>query len=343
MVIFFFSYHKIGGAEKVHQEILKSISRPGLVLFENISYGDNMGDFPKFSRCYGVKNRYKRKFAVFFINFLSLFMPVTVFGCNSYFFYQSLPKLRNRIKKIDLTHAFSKPEVGVETLSIPFLQYLDKRIVINNRTFEDYQTLYSEHNIPSSLLEKIEKIENGIEIHPFDEAAVSKRFNNFTIGYVGRNSKEKRPEIFLQIVEYFPQLKVKMIGDDFYEFKSKPEITFFEGCNDEKIIRKEFSEISVLILPSSREGFPLVIMEAMELGIPVIATDVGSIKEHINERNGFVFESDKEAFIEKAVKTIGRLVDDKDSYHTLSYEAREYAVKNFDISRFRQKYLELLS
>jgi hypothetical protein len=85
MVIFFFSYHKIGGAEKVHQEILKSISRPGLVLFENISYGDNMGDFPKFSRCYGVKNRYKRKVCCFFYKF-----SITFYACNCFRMQQLL-------------------------------------------------------------------------------------------------------------------------------------------------------------------------------------------------------------------------------------------------------------
>ena len=96
--------------------------------------------------------------------------------------------------------------------------------------------------------------------------------------------------MFFDIVKKL-DLKAKVIGDNFTSFKVDfPNVNYFENCNNQDTIRNQFSEISLLIVSSSREGFPLVIMEAMELGIPVIATDVGSISEHLSSyENGFFY------------------------------------------------------
>ena len=42
---------------------------------------------------------------------------------------------------------------------------------------------------------------------------------------------------------------------------------------------------------SSSEGIPVSIMEAMSFGIPVIATNVGGTSEIVNNKNGFLLES----------------------------------------------------
>ena len=162
----------------------------------------------------------------------------------------------------------------MEIFSLPYINLLDKRIVINNKTFDDYKALYQKNSIEESFLERFKIISNGITIRDFDDCNIDSRFANFTIGFVGRNSSEKRPELFFELVRQ-TKIKAKAIGDNFDNFKKDfPEVDYFENCNNVEIVRKQFSEISLLIVPSSREGFPLVIMEAMELGIPIIATNV---------------------------------------------------------------------
>ncbi len=342
LIFFFIPHHHIGGAERVHLNIIKVLKYKPIVFFDNSNSNIISKEFSKNAHCFLITSNKRRKFAICFLQIISLFFPVVLFGCNSGLFYNFIAKLKGKIKAIDLTHAFSFPEHGMEISSLPYVNLLDKRIVINNKTFNDYKVLYQENAIEESLLDRFKIVSNGIVIKDFDACQIDSRFADFTIGFVGRNSSEKRPELFFEVVQQ-TKIKAKAIGDNFDNFKIDfPKVDYFENCNDPDVIRSQFSGISLLIVSSSREGFPLVIMEAMEMGIPVIATDVGSIAEHvINDVNGYLSGVDKEEFLRFAISKINAIIQDKELYRNLSLKAREHAEQNFDIKNFKKQYREL--
>jgi glycosyltransferase involved in cell wall biosynthesis len=263
-----------------------------------------------------------------------------VFGCNTKLFYEILSSFRRNVVRIDLTHAFSSPEVGMEYFSLNYVDYLDKRIVINNRTLNDYQKLYKSNNINSHFLNRFEIIPNGVKINDFNNSLIKKRFDNFIVGFVGRNSPEKRPELFFKIVKE-AGVQSKVIGDDFQIFKQENQNTiFFENCNEPEIVRNQFADISVLIVTSDKEGFPLVIMEAMELGIPIISSNVGSVSEHLqNNVNGFLIPIDFD--VSSVVGIIREISNNFTLYNKLSVASRGHAVEHFDIFNFRKRYQKL--
>lgn len=342
VIVFFIPYHHIGGAERVHLNIIKTLKYKPIVCFDYSNSDKISEEFSKNAHCFFITNAKRRKFAARFFQTISYFVPVVLFGCNSGLFYNFVSKLKGKIKAVDLTHAFSFPEHGIEISSLPYVHLLDKRIVINNKTFNDYKALYQKNAIEESLLNRFKVISNGIVIKDFDDRQIDSRFSNFTIGFVGRNSPEKRPELFFEVVKQ-TKIKAKAIGDNFDNFKIDfPEVHYFENCNDPELIRNQFSGISLLIVCSTREGFPLVIMEAMELGIPVIATDVGSIAEHvINFENGFLSAVDKEEFLSFTIAKTKAIIGDKILYRNLALKAREHAINNFDIKIFNKQYLDL--
>lgn len=340
IIIFIIPYHSIGGAERVHLNIIKALKCKPIIFFDKVC--SEVGkEFKENAHCFLTTSDRRRKYALLIIRIISYIFQLTIFGCNSLLFYKYISKLKGRVKSIDLTHAFSYPEKGMETISLPYVSLIDKRIVINQKTKDDFKSLYIKNNIDISLLNRISIIPNGLPIVDF-ENQTEIRFENFVVGFVGRNSQEKRPELFLNIVKN-NNFRAKIIGDNFDIFKKDfPNVNYFENCNDGEIIRKQFSEISLLIVTSNREGFPLVIMEAMELGIPVIATNVGSISEHIsNDRNGYVGPVDAFKFLNFSSEMIKKIANDKELYFKLSSNARKYACANFDIKHFNFNYRKL--
>lgn len=284
----------------------------------------------------------------FAIMVLSRMMRLTLFGCNNKFFYRLLPLVSRRTRTVDFTHAFSYPDWGMEEYAIRFVQHLDARIVINRKTLNDFREQYQRTGTNTELLKRIHLIPNGIKLFPFDPSAIEKRFLRFTIGFVGRFSPEKRPELFLNIVQVCntPGCHAKMIIDRFEGNTSDyHNFTIVEGNNDPEVVRREFGEISLLLITSYREGFPLVLMEAMELGIPVIAAKVGSIGEHLHHGlNGYLIDPEPEAsaMVSAFTSHISSILTDKELYNRLCINARSYAEAHFGLERSHQLYREII-
>lgn len=101
--------------------------------------------------------------------------------------------------------------------------------------------------------------------------------------FLGRLEEHKHPEFAIEaVVEYNKtynkkiQLDVVGNGNMYDELKSKysgiPDVKF-AGRVDEQQKQKLLANGRMLILPSEREGLPIVVIEAMAYGIPTITTD----------------------------------------------------------------------
>jgi N-acetyl-alpha-D-glucosaminyl L-malate synthase BshA len=93
------------------------------------------------------------------------------------------------------------------------------------------------------------------------------------------------------------------------ELKLKPYVTFVGRVPNDKV--PEYLAVSdIFVLPSLSEGFPIVNIEAMASGLPIIATNVGGIQEIvINGENGFLVESKNSDQIAQRIMLL--LSDDK--------------------------------
>jgi glycosyltransferase involved in cell wall biosynthesis len=64
------------------------------------------------------------------------------------------------------------------------------------------------------------------------------------------------------------------------------------GWIDEKAVRREILASRALVLPSFAEGLPVVIMEALAMGRPVLSTMIAGIPELVRHReNGWLITS----------------------------------------------------
>lgn len=92
----------------------------------------------------------------------------------------------------------------------------------------------------------------------------------------------------------------------------------------------------VLILPSRREGFGVVLIEAMASGLPVIGSDTGGISEIIRDGyNGFKFPvSDHK----RLASLIYKLLNDKALYKKMSKNSKRFVMENYSLKNIARKY-----
>jgi len=100
-----------------------------------------------------------------------------------------------------------------------------------------------------------------------------------------------------------------------------------------------YQACDILLLPSSREGQPNVLMEMMSCGNPVIGSDIAGIRELlVHGRTGLSFPvGDRDSF----QSAIINLVNDGDYRKLLGQAAREKIVSEKDVSKVTKQYLEL--
>jgi len=72
---------------------------------------------------------------------------------------------------------------------------------------------------------------------------------------------------------------------------TKKDNFIFHGHKNNREKWKIFSECQILALPSFSEGQPLVLLEALGCGMPIVSSRVGAIPESIEDgKHGFIIE-----------------------------------------------------
>jgi glycosyltransferase involved in cell wall biosynthesis len=101
----------------------------------------------------------------------------------------------------------------------------------------------------------------------------------------------------------------------------------------------------IIIISSSREGFPMVIMEAMMHGVVPISTNVGGISTHIksSETGILINEKDENKIVELIMENLEYFLNNRIILDNLSLNVYNYAQANFRKDVFFDSYRKLLS
>lgn len=209
---------------------------------------------------------------------------------------------------------FKTPYVVLGQGSDIYLHWKFKKIihkfVFNNADKVIALTEDMKKKIQESYKKDVFVISSGINLEHFEnlskEIARSKlkiNLNEKVIIFVGSLQIVKGLKYLIEafkIVKYkIPELKLILVGegDERKELERlvkknqlEKQITFMGNVLNNNI--PEYMTASdIFVLPSLSEGFPLVILEAMASGLPIIATNVRGISEIIKEgENGFLVE-----------------------------------------------------
>jgi D-inositol-3-phosphate glycosyltransferase len=103
------------------------------------------------------------------------------------------------------------------------------------------------------------------------------------------------------------------------------DLVTFLGSKDQEILPNYYAAAEMVVMPSHYESFGMVALEAMAMGTPVIASEVGGLAYLVQDGvNGFHVPSrDPEALAERMYT----LLNDENCRKTLGRQARAYAQK----------------
>lgn len=95
---------------------------------------------------------------------------------------------------------------------------------------------------------------------------------------------------------------------------------------------QEFQRADIFVFPTYNDAFPLVILEAMQFGLPVISTYEGSIPDIvINNETGILVEAHN---IQTLADKIADLLDDKNKRIEMGKKGYERFINNYTLNHF---------
>lgn len=166
-------------------------------------------------------------------------------------------------------------------------------------------------------------VPEGTDIEPLE--AVPDKPDRPTFVYVGRMARAKRPDHALRAFEHlrerYPAARLHMVGDGYLLDRLRDEAgegVVFHGYVPEQRKRELLRSSHVLLVPSVREGWGLVVTEANAMGTPAVGYNVKGLRDSIRTgENGLLAAQDPFRLAQRALTV---LETDYESYTTAALE-----------------------
>jgi glycosyltransferase involved in cell wall biosynthesis len=167
---------------------------------------------------------------------------------------------------------------------------------------------------------------------------------DFVVGIVGRLDPGKGQHVFLEALwrlEHEKGIMGVLVGEETHgepgyrqvlqdqvqRFGLGDRVRFLGYISDPKDI---YPMLDVLVLPSRKETFGLVLIEAMGFGLPVVATEAGGVPEIVVDGvTGILVPPDDPVTLAGA---IDKLVADRDMCRDMGQKGRERAIEKYRLS-----------
>lgn len=124
--------------------------------------------------------------------------------------------------------------------------------------------------------------------------------------YVGRLIPVKNLELLIEVFNHLPDLHLSIVGFGELEQSLRAmagENISFLGAVDNKQLPHVYQQHDVFILPSKSESWGLVVEEALNNGIPIIASDrVGCTDDVVTTKNGLIFQWNSSESLTRAIR-----------------------------------------
>ena len=243
----------------------------------------------------------------------------------------------------DITIVGSQP--SMRSITCYALKQSDQVIAVSNYLKRRTQEIFD----PQKKID-IKVLYNFVNPNYIQNSLKQPQTNNEKIILHSSNLREvKSPldviHIFHHIQMSIPNSKLWIVGDGplrtameslIKEYNIKDKVVF-KGIVKDVFAIKQSADL--MLMPSKDESFGLSALEAMSLGIPVIARSVGGLKEIItHNENGFLFTNNN---LFEAIETGIKILKDKAFYEKISNNAKKTAELKFSMTKIVKEYEDI--
>lgn len=193
------------------------------------------------------------------------------------------------------------------------------------------------HSIPNAI-----DVRHQVIVRPEARARLGVSNDEFVIGWVGRMSTEKGPDLLVEALKSAKQpFKAIFIGDGPDRRMLQEKIAAF-GL--ESSVRwpgvvpdaaSVFAAFDVFVLSSRTEGIPIVLLEAMRANVPIVATRVGGVPEMLDDTEALLVPSDQPFALAAAIASVR---DDAEAARTRAQAARTRLERDFSVDPWVARY-----
>lgn len=235
------------------------------------------------------------------------------------------------------------------------LKYYDRVICVSS----DLMDVCRKSGIPE---ERLRLIENGIDVERFQRARTpveARRHlgwptEGLLLGAIGRLSDEKGFDLLIDAVgrlrQRFPDLRLVIAGEGRRRAALEQQIRErgldgaiqLLGFRDD--IQSILEALDLFVLSSRREGLPNVVLEALSIEVPVVATRVSGVPDVLTDAvDGLLVPTEN---LEELTSAMGRCLEDATLRYRLATAGRETVVQKRSFAvrmdRLRAVYEEVM-
>lgn len=244
-----------------------------------------------------------------------------------------------------ISHLHSNPlwiqRINLYTILYTAMSIFFSKIIVVSKS------IINEFKLRNCFRKKTIVVYNIVDYEKIKKMSENKNVEGADLIFVGRFTKEKDPLRFIHIVKKIKKknknITALMLGKGELVDECNQLIERLDLRTNIKIlgfVENPYAYMrnsKILVIPSRWEGYGLVALEAMALGLPVLATKVGGLQEVIiDKETGFFCDTD-----EDFVTRINEILNSPDLYTELSLKSYCRAKKISDVYQFKSTFANI--
>jgi glycosyltransferase involved in cell wall biosynthesis len=159
-------------------------------------------------------------------------------------------------------------------------------------------------------------VHGAVELRPETARPTATDGRPVVVGTIGAVSRIKGSDTFIEAAaalrkRFGERVETRLVGDFTYALDADWGRALVRRAKSEGVLHlpwvetfKELAGWDIFVAPSRSDAFPIVVLEAMAAGLPVVATRVGGLPEQVAPGTGLLVPPDDPGALADAVATL---------------------------------------